>query len=124
MGNRQIEVNYRLNRYKEKIRYLLSSEEVILHRKKRPVEPEAVFADIKEAGKFRRPRLRGINGVCIEFGLKAMAHNLKKIAACRGKDVFWRDNLQKTTVYYNKNPWLEEDKIIECCIKKKRGEIS
>ena len=111
VGNRQIEVNHRLNRYKEKIRYLLGSEEGILHRKKRPVEPEAVFADIKEAGKFRRFRLRGVAGVNIEFGLKAIAHNIKKITACRGKCVFWCNNLQKTTVYYGKNPSLEDHRL-------------
>lgn len=111
MSNRQIEVNHRLNRYKEKIRYLLGCEEGILHRKKRPVEPEAVFADIKEAGKFRRFRLRGVAGVNIEFGLKAIAHNIKKIRACRGKCVFWCNNLQKTTVYYGKNPSLEDHRL-------------
>lgn len=111
-GNRQIEVNHTLNRYKEKIRYLLTSEEGIFHRKKRPVEPEAVFADIKEAGKFRRFRLRGITGVCIEFGLKAIAHNIKKIAACRRKYGFLCDNLHETTVYYGKNQCLEDDKLL------------
>lgn len=111
MGNRQIEVNHGLNRYKEKIRYLLGSEEGSLHGKKRPVEPEAVFADIKEAGKFRRFRLRGVAGVNIEFGLKAIAHNIKKITACRGKCVFWCNNLQKTTVYYGKNLSLEDHRL-------------
>ena len=109
MGNRQIEVNHTLNRYKEKIRYMLNSEEWIFHRKKRPVEPEAVFADIKEAGKFRRFRLRGINGVGIEFGLKAIAHNIKKIAACRGKYGFGWDNLQKVISNYAKNPFLKHE---------------
>ena len=109
MGNRQIEVNHTLNRYKEKIRYMLNSEEWIFHRKKRPVEPEAVFADIKEAGKFRRFRLRGINGVGIEFGLKAIAHNIKKIAACRGKYCFGWDNLQKVISNYAKNPFLKHE---------------
>lgn len=112
MGNRQIEVNHRLNRYKEKIRYLLNSEEGIFHRKKRPVEPEAVFADIKEAGKFRRFRLRGRNGVYIEFGLKAIAHNIKKIATCRGKYGFWWDNLQKAIGYYAKNPFLKHQGLL------------
>ena len=109
MGNRQIEVNHTLNRYKEKIRYMLNSEEWIFHRQKRPVEPEAVFADIKEAGKFRRFRLRGINGVGIEFGLKAIAHNIKKIAACRGKYGFGWDNLQKVISNYAKNPFLKHE---------------
>ncbi|MBQ9340635.1 MAG: transposase [Paludibacteraceae bacterium] len=29
---------------------------------------------------FRRMRLRGMTGVSLEFGLKAMAHNIKKMA--------------------------------------------
>lgn len=82
-GEREIKVNHALNAYKEKIRTLLNSEEGIYHRGKRPVEPEAVFGDIKECGKFRRLRLKGITGAGIEFGLKAMAHNLKKMAAIR-----------------------------------------
>lgn len=45
-------------------------------RGKRPIETEAVFWQIKECGMFRRLRLRGLNGAKIEFGLKAIAHNL------------------------------------------------
>lgn len=82
-GEREIKVNHTLNAYKEKIRTLLNSEEGIYHRGKRPVEPEAAFGDIKECGKFRRFRLKGITGAGIEFGLKAMAHNLKKMAAIK-----------------------------------------
>lgn len=79
--DRQIEVNHKLNAYKEQIRTLLNSEEGLLHRSKRPIEPEAVFGDIKECGRFRRFRMKGITGAKIEFGIKAIAHNLKKLAA-------------------------------------------
>ena len=96
-GDREIEVNHSLNAYKEKIRYLPNSEEGIFHRKKRPVEPEAVFGDIKEGGKFRRFRLRGEEGAGIEFGLKAIAHNLKKLAAGRTKRDFCGHKLLKPT---------------------------
>lgn len=99
MGNRQIEVNHTLNQYKEKIRFLLNSEEGIFHRKKRPVEPEAVFADIKEAGKFRRFRLRGVTGAGIEFGLKAIAHNIKKMAVRIAKRDFFHGKEQKILYY-------------------------
>lgn len=88
-NNRQIEVNHKLNAYKEQIRILLTSEEGIYHRGKRPVEPEAVFGDIKECGKFRRFRLKGISGTRIEFGLKSIAHNLKKLAALRPRISFF-----------------------------------
>ena len=102
-GNRQIEVNHTLNRYKEKIRYLLSSEEGIFHRKKRPIEPEAVFVDIKEAGKFRRLRLRGVTGASIEFGLKAIAHNIKKITARIAEWDFLTENHKKRRIIAKKH---------------------
>ena len=93
-GERVIKVNHTLNAYKERIRTLLNSEEGIYHRGKRPVEPEAVFGDIKEGGKFRRLRLKGITGAGIEFGLKAMAHNLKKMAASSALH-YWLITLSK-----------------------------
>ena len=98
-GNRQIEVNHTLNGYRDKVRKLLNSEEGIFHRKKRPVEPETVFADIKETGKFRRFRLKGKTGVGIEFGLKAIAHNIKKIAARIAERQFALGKLQITIQY-------------------------
>lgn len=79
--NRQIEVNHKLNSLKQAARDLLTSQEGLEYRSKRPIEPEAVFGHIKECGKFRRFRLRGMEGVSLEFGLKALAHNLRKLAA-------------------------------------------
>lgn len=84
-GNRQIEVNHTLNEYKAIARDLLTSEQGLRHRSNRPIEPEAVFGQIKECGKFRRLRLRGLSGAKIEFGLKALAHNLRKLALARAK---------------------------------------
>lgn len=81
--NRQIEVNHTLDDYKVRVRELLTSEQGLKHRSKRPIEPEAVFGQIKECGKFRRLRLSGLNGAKIEFGLKAIAHNLRKLAQQR-----------------------------------------
>lgn len=79
-GNREIEVNHTLNEYKRRVRELLTSERGLYHRSKRPIEPEAVFGQIKDAHHFRRFRLRSIPKVNIEFGLVAMAHNLRKLA--------------------------------------------
>lgn len=79
-GNREIEVNHALNEYKRQVRELLTSERGLYHRSKRPIEPEAVFGQIKDAHHFRRFRLRSIPKVNIEFGLVAMAHNLRKLA--------------------------------------------
>ena len=79
-GNREIEVNHTLNEYKRQVRELLTSERGLYHRSKRPIEPEAVFGQIKDAHHFRRFRLRSLPKVNIEFGLIAMAHNLQKLA--------------------------------------------
>lgn len=80
-GNRTIEVNHRLNAYKDMVRNLLTSEEGLMHRSRRPIEPEAVFGHIKANGMFKLFRLKGLSGTNIEFGLKAIAHNLKKMSA-------------------------------------------
>ena len=80
-GNRTIEVNHRLNAYKDMVRNLLTSEEGLMHRSRRPIEPEAVFGHIKANDMFKRFRLKGLSGTNIEFGLKAIAHNLKKMSA-------------------------------------------
>jgi transposase len=79
-NNRVIEVNYKLNEYRDKARELLLSERGIYHRGKRCVEPEAVFAQIKNNSQFYRFRLRGLQMVNIEFTLAAIAHNLRKWA--------------------------------------------
>lgn len=87
--DRQIEVNHTLDDYKARARELLTSEQGLKHRSNRPIEPEAVFGQIKECGKFRRLRLKGLTGAKIEFGLKALAHNLRKLALARAKSSFW-----------------------------------
>ena len=79
-GNREIEVNHTLNDYKRQVRELLTSERGLYHRSKRPIEPEAVFGQIKDAHHFRRFLLRSMPKVNIEFGLIAMAHNLRRLA--------------------------------------------
>ncbi|MGL5683658.1 MAG: IS1182 family transposase, partial [Marinifilaceae bacterium] len=88
-NNRQIEVNHKLNQYKDEVRTLLKSPEGLYHRGKRPIEPEAVFGHIKECGSFRRFRLRGLKGAEIEFGLKALAHNMRKLALLGYNIVFF-----------------------------------
>ena len=79
-GNRTIELNHQLNEYKQYVKKLLNSEEGLYHRSQRPVEPEAVFGQIKNNSLFNRFRLRSTDKVNIEFGLVALAHNLKKMA--------------------------------------------
>jgi transposase len=79
-GNRIIEVSHRLIELKAKAKALLLSERGIMHRKKRPVDVEPVFGIIKQNKGFRRFLLKGLDKVSIEFGLLALAHNLKKLA--------------------------------------------
>ena len=52
-----------------------------MHRSRRPIEPEAVFGDIKFNHGFKRFRLKSAGKVNVEFGLVALAHNLRKYAA-------------------------------------------
>jgi len=80
-GNRIIDVNHSLNRYKQRAREALTSETGIKHRKRRPVEVEPIFGNIKENHRFRRFMLRGKEKVEIEFGLLAIAQNLRKKVA-------------------------------------------
>lgn len=95
--DRQIEVNHTLDDYKARARELLTSEQGLKHRSKRPVEPEAVFGQIKEGGKFRRLRLKGLTGAKIDFGLKALAHNLRKLAHAWAKSSFGNKFLSSGT---------------------------
>lgn len=79
-GNRLIEVNHRLTRLRAKARERLLSEQGLYHRSKRPVEVEAVFGQMKSNNKFTRFSMKGLEKVAVEFGLMAIAHNLRKWA--------------------------------------------
>ncbi|KAA6319426.1 hypothetical protein EZS27_030677, partial [termite gut metagenome] len=65
--NRRIEVNHNLNRHKEKVRKLLTSEEGLYHRSRRPVEPEAVFGQTKANKQNNRFRHFGEDKVKMDF---------------------------------------------------------
>lgn len=95
--DRQIEVNHTLDDYKVRARELLTSEHGLKHRSNRPIEPEAVFGQIKECGRFRRLRLKGLTGAKIDFGLKALAHNLRKLAQSWAKSSFFDKFLSSGT---------------------------
>lgn len=79
--NRIIEINVNLKRQKQKAHELLNSEGGIRHRKKRCFDVEPVFANIKQNHGFRRFMLRGKEKVSIEWGLLAIAQNIRKKAA-------------------------------------------
>lgn len=78
---RTIEVNRQANAYRAEAKRLLTSERGLHHRSNRPIEPEAVFGDIKQNHGFRRFRLKSNVKVNVEFGLVALAHNLRKYIA-------------------------------------------
>ena len=78
--NRIISVSHRGNYLKKMAKEKLESEKGIFYRKKRPVEPEPIFGNIKQNKKFKRFYLKGLQKVKTEFGLIAIAHNLAKWA--------------------------------------------
>jgi len=78
-NNRQIKVNHRLNTFKDKVRENLYTDKGKNLRRRRGIEVESVFGQIKHNKSFRRFLLRGIEKVNLEWGLISMAHNLMKI---------------------------------------------
>lgn len=79
-GNRVIAYNKRLKQLKDKAKERLLSEEGIRHRKKRAIEPESVFGQLKFNNNFNRFTLKSLKKVQLEFGLAAIAHNFRKLA--------------------------------------------
>lgn len=94
-GNRIIQVNHKLNSYKRKARERLLSEEGLRHRSRRPIEPEAVFGQIKFNKQYRRFRHRGLDKVKMDFAILAMSFNIQKL---------WR-NLAKKTINAPSGPY-------------------
>lgn len=77
-NRRSIEVNHRNNELRAVARKLLNSDEDLRHRSRRPIEPEAVFGQIKYNNHFRRFSYRGKTMVKAEFATIATAHNIRK----------------------------------------------
>lgn len=78
-SNRTIKVNERLDYYKRQTRLNLLSEKGLALRRRRGMEIESCFGDIKHNMGFRRFHLRGKRKVKAEIGLVSMAHNLRKM---------------------------------------------
>jgi hypothetical protein len=78
-GNRCIDRNENLLRLKRKVRRILKDEHYAELRKRRSVEVETVFGQIKGNQGYRRFLLRGMPKVSIEWGLLALGYNLKQI---------------------------------------------
>jgi hypothetical protein len=78
-GNRRIEVNHNLNRHKERVRQLLTSEEGLYHRSQRPIEPESVFGQTKSNKNYYRFRHFGKELITMDFAIFAIAFNIGKL---------------------------------------------
>jgi len=78
-GNRKIEINHKLNEYRQKARELLTSEEGLLHRSRRPIEPEAVFGQTKANKQYYRFRHFELDKVKMDFAIFAVAFNIGKM---------------------------------------------
>lgn len=79
-GNRRIQVSFKLRAYQQEARTNLLSERGVELRKKRAVDVETPFGNIKQNMGYRRFLLRGKKKVEIEWGLLCMAHNMRKLA--------------------------------------------
>ncbi|MCV6631185.1 MAG: IS1182 family transposase [Flavobacteriaceae bacterium] len=79
--NRKIERNHNLERHKQIMRERLNSDDGLQKRKKRTADVEPVFAHIKSNRNFKRFTHKGIEKVELEFGLHALAHNIRKKVA-------------------------------------------
>lgn len=118
-GNRTIEVNHRLRRHKQKAREKLLSEKGVEHRRKRAVEPEAVFGQIKYNKGFNRFKLRGMDGVTLEFGLIAIAHNLSKVArkrACGSKNALMGATFRLAKAFFTALRNLKAPIQLDACL--------
>ncbi|HLW31573.1 MAG TPA: transposase, partial [Aequorivita sp.] len=80
-NNRRVQRNHNLERHKQRAREKLLSDIGEKYRKKRSVDVEPVFGHLKYNRNFNRFTHRGLEKVEIEFGLHALANNLKKMSA-------------------------------------------
>ena len=97
-GNRSLEVNKVLEEHKRIVRRNLCSEEGAALRKQRCADVEATFGMVKGNGHFRRFLLRGLEKVKIEWGLIALAHNMKKLWALLSKSA--KELIKKGSFFY------------------------
>lgn len=78
---RTIQANHRLMEYRQQARDRLTSEKGLRHRSRRPIEPEAVFGQMKHDMQYKRFRHFGKDKVTMDFAFFATAFNIKKMIA-------------------------------------------
>ena len=76
-----VKANHQLMRYKQQARDRLTSEKGLKHRSNRPIEPEAVFGQMKYDMQYKRFRHFGKDKVDMDFAFFATAFNIKKMIA-------------------------------------------
>ena len=79
--DRELKIKPKMLEYRQRAASLLTSEEGVQLRKQRNVEIESVFGNIKQNHGFRRFTLKGLEKVTLEWGLLALGHNMRKLAA-------------------------------------------
>ena len=82
---RTIAANHSLMEFKRQARERLTSEKGLEHRSRRPIEPEAVFGQMKHNMQYKRFRHFGKDKVTMDFAFFAIAFNVKKMAATMKK---------------------------------------
>lgn len=82
--NRRLNINRKLNVFKEKAKQNLCSKIGLEMRSLRTAEVESVFVDIKGNFGMRRFLLKGLDKVSIEWGIHSIVHNMRKMAALMG----------------------------------------
>jgi hypothetical protein len=111
-GNRRIEVNHKLNQYRKNARELLNSEEGIVYRKRRCIEPESVFGQTKANKQYNRFRHFGVDKVKMDFAIFAIAFNIGKMYN-KGKNT--PENHKKSSIFEkNRSIWVF---VIKLCAK-------
>ena len=83
-SSRVIGVNVKGRQYRDKAKELLTGERGLYHRSRRPIEPEAVFGQIKYDSGFKCFHYRGNRLTKAEFATIAISHNIKKMASLMG----------------------------------------
>jgi transposase len=83
-GPRSIQVNPVLESFRAQARANLQSAEGIALRKRRGIDVEPPFGDIKHNQRYTRFQLRGEEKVNVEFGILSIGHNIKKM---KGKSI-------------------------------------
>ena len=82
-GNRQVHLNMVYEEMKAKVKTALEDEVLSALYAQRKIDVESVFGNLKGNLSFTRFLLRGLLKTRTEFGLVAMAHNLRKLAGIR-----------------------------------------